>query len=507
MANPSPPDLATEPIRTRTTPGSVAVVGAATVVGNRSDTTTFDADIDAFALMTAATKRALDEAGARSADYVVALEGTWPGDNAAAVVSERLGLAATTAMAYVGVTQDEVLAQATLACEQFETVVVVGGEATFTARHNKRAGREPPAVPQAAQTPADFEFRTADLAIADIELTRDIVSPSTGFALMESAIRHHRIHTVAEHDGYLTALQRALDHVAAANPHAWRTRPLSPAEIHESRMIADPYRRAMCSDWTVDLASAVVLMSDSNADRRGVATGRRARLVGTAFSNHSVPVPARQALHSSVAVRRAFETLAGQGGPLHPESTAIELYSCFPASLGQWAEGLVDDAVGLWPAGRPLDPSEWTCTGGMAAAGGPLNNAAVAGWVAIWERLCGDRFTEALSTSVSGSFTKHGATRWTSRPAGPAVVTDVSALVATSDPALAVDETLDGRVHIVAHTVDRRWPRAVAIIERDGARSVAHSTEAPIVESFAHSDLVGSTADIAADGTIESVGG
>ena len=109
----------------------------------------------------------------------------------------------------------------------------------------------------------------------------------------------------------------------------------------------------------------------------------------------------RAQLHRSpgieIAGARALE-LAGRsiGDVKH-----VDLYSCFPAAVQQFAREL---GLGL---DRPL-----TVTGGMRFAGGPLNNYALQSVARMAEVLRADPGSTGIVTAVSGFLTKQGVGLW-----------------------------------------------------------------------------------------------
>ena len=495
---------------------SICVIGAATIKGDREPKDPA-ALLDAVALMSRAVSGAAERSGSAelvaSIDWIGVPEGTWAEVDAAAAIASELGIArGTTVRADVGVTQDQLLAEAARAvCNGSARVaVVVGGEARHRQRLMSAVGLDPTEVLRCPDATPDLWLKPSDLAIDDLELIRDTVTPAVSFALMESTIRHHAGRSIDAHDQFLDTVQSALCGVAASNPSAWNPAALSPSDVGASRRIADPYVRAMVSDWTVDLASAVVLVSESTADEIAIPAENRCYLLSTAWSNHSVPVPARRDLHRSLAVDAVADQLrqaaAANGSNLVDESTVFELYSCFPASLQLWANAFGVGADESQTVDVATAARRWTVTGGMAAAGGPLNNSAIQGWVGLWDAMrSNDANCLAVSTSVSGSFTKHGGTLWSSSPGAGWNETDLSDVVRHRFGAFDIDPALDGSVVVVAHTIDRRGPRFVAICERDEQRTIAQSTDAALIESIAGRDLVGKTVTIDKHGTVLTI--
>ena len=81
--------------------------------------------------------------------------------------------------------------------------------------------------------------------------------------------------------------------VAAKNPYAWFPVERSPEEFTtvsaSNRWICFPYPKLMNAIITVDLAAALVLMSEAEADRRGIPPCRRVAFLAGA----SASIPGR----------------------------------------------------------------------------------------------------------------------------------------------------------------------------------------------------------------------
>lgn len=446
---------------------------------------------DAVGLMVEAVKASLADCAAGAGEQAAAAlraqigwigvpEGTWPDRNPADAVASALGLSAddgtrpVAVRADVGVTQDELLAAACRAIADGSTrvAVVVGGEAAYSARLAKKAGQSIEPRTDCAREP-DVLLSPASLGICDLEIIRDVVTPVVGFALMESTLLQAAGVAASVGRQRLATSYAEMTAAAAANPDGWTVAALSEDEVASARPIAWPYTRPMCSDWTVDQAAAVVLVAADLAEELGIDWDTAVRPAATAWSNHSLTLPARPAFdHSPGAETVAHAVLTDPD-----EVTQIDLYSCFPAAVQLWAK-----AVGGRFVDEPID--HLTMGGGMAHAGGPLNNSAIASWVRVIRAIRTAGSGTGLTTSVSGSFTKHGATRWmiggaTAGWTGTDVTDAVDRIWGAGRPVL--DDIGSGGT-VVAATVDERGPRAVAIVEDSaGNRTIAESREPGVI--------------------------
>lgn len=498
------------------------VLAGAAIISNgpaASDTDGSDRP-DAVDLMVSAVRAALagdttpgGSAGAPNAElaghigWIGVPEGTWPERNPADAIGAALGLGTDGAgvrpiavRADVGVTQDELLAAACRAISvgEVRAAVVVGGEAAYSARLAKRAGRSIESREDCAREP-DRLLSPASLGICDLEIIRDVVTPVVGFALMESTLLQAgaaspSAASIATGRDRLAGSYAAMTVAGAANPDGWTEAALDGDAVASARPIAWPYTRPMCSDWTVDQAGAVVLVAADLAAELGIDPALAVRPAATAWSNHSLTLPARPSFDHSPGA----ETVAQAVLDDPDELTAIDLYSCFPAAVQLWAK-----AVGGRFAEMPID--QLTMGGGMAHAGGPLNNSAIASWVRVIRAMgaAGTASAAGLTTSVSGSFTKHGATRWTIGPdavrwTGQDVSAQVDQMWGDGRPML---DDIGPTGTVVAATIDERGPRAVAIAEdASGNRTIAESRDpdaiAQVRERLAAGTAIGATADL-----------
>jgi acetyl-CoA C-acetyltransferase len=490
-------------------PRTPVLVGAAAVQQRVDD----PADgVEAVELMVAAARAAADDAGTRAAlasvGRVCVPEGTWAYADAGRLVADRIGVpSATTVVADVGVTQQELIADAlvSIAGGGCEVALVVGGEARYRALRARLAGVDVPETTQPEGMAPDHTMAPGSLGIADLELVRNAVTPSTAYALIESARRHHLGLDAAEHRTRLGRLYAGMAAVAAANPLAWDRRRYGASELTsasaDNRMIASPYTKLLCSQWNVDQAAALLICSVEAAERLGIATDRWVFPHSSAVANHAVPVLQRPEIWRSPNSEIAATAALGDAGVQDAGDLGhLDLYSCFPAAVQTYA-----DAIGLDLAAEPARPV--TVTGGMSLAGGPLNNYVLMAMAALVPRLRADAGTFGLSSSVSGFLTKAGFGVWsTTPPEEPVAHRDVTAASgATGPPQRDVDGEHTGGATIVAWTVDheRGEPhRAVVFADTpSGGRTMASTGDQPTCVAMLDGDWIGVDVDVRADGS------
>jgi acetyl-CoA C-acetyltransferase len=476
--------------------------------------------VEAVDLMVRAVEVALADAGGSATvaslrnriAWIGVPEGTWGYTDAGRLVAERLGLAhpdqVHTVQADVGVVQQDLLTAAAqrIASGELDVAVVVGGEAKYRQRRGSITSEPATETVQPEGTAPDERWRPATMAVLDLEIVRNTVTPVAAYALIERALGHARGEPEDQHRDRVADLWATFAAVAAANPRAWdRTGPTA-AEIRDAgpgnRMISFPYTKRLSAQWNVDQAAAIVLCSASVSGEVGVARDRWVFPHASTVSNHARSVTQRREIHRSpgaeVAAPRVLE-LAGIGAD---QLGPADLYSCFPVAVE-----LLGAALGLPldDPGRPL-----TVTGGLTFAGGPLNNYVLQAMVPLIEQLREDPSRPGLSSSVSGFLVKQAFSVWQAAPPTDAYRhEDVTVAVAeVADEVEVVDTTVAGALvtgTVATATVDiadGQPSRAVALVDLpDGTRTIANTVDPAIGLAFMAADPIGLAVAIGPDGT------
>jgi acetyl-CoA C-acetyltransferase len=453
------------------------------------------------ALMAEALARAGSDAGDASllhdADAIYVPRGMTPYADPGRWVAAALGAASARSVLFdVGVLQTSLFGRAARAIQQGEAdvVLVTGGEAKYREQQARRAG-VPAKVSDQGDVRPDEVLRPAADILHPLEIQQGLGMPVRQYAVMENALRHAQGLSIDAHRRQVGALYEAFSRVARDNPDAWERRAIPADEIawpsDGNRMLAFPYTRLHTAQWNVDQAAGLVFCSAARARRSGIPASRWIHPRAVAESNHMLPLLLRAELHRSpgfaLAGRRALEA-AGLGCE---EVDLLELYSCFPVAVRVQALEL-----GISPE-RPL-----TVTGGMAFAGGPLNNFVLQAVVRM-ARLLRERPGHGLATAVSGLMTKQGVSVWSSAPApGGFRYDDVSdeAAAATAQVEAASDGCGAGRVAGYTVWFDRegRAERAVAYVDLDdGRRTLAGSDVPDLLERVQRTELCGARVRVA----------
>ncbi|MBW2697813.1 MAG: acetyl-CoA acetyltransferase, partial [Deltaproteobacteria bacterium] len=374
-----------------------------------------DQAVEAFQLMAAALELAAEDAGCREllegASSIRVPRGFWQYSDPGRLVADRIGASrARTTLAELGILQQTILSDAcrAIASGEEEIALVTGGEAKYRELRGRISGVEVGDTVQTNVLPDEL-LEPKEPIFADLELERGLVMPVRAFALMDNALRHADGIDIETHRDRVAHLWADMSKIAAENPHAWYRTPISFEEIRDAsgrnRMMSFPYTKRHNSDWNVDQAAGLIICSVGRARALGLCEEEWVYPLAATECNHMVPFSARPELHRSpgaaVAGRRAL-ALAGTDAD---DVEHLDIYSCFPAPVQVFVRELD------LPTDRSL-----TVTGGMAFAGGPLNNYVLQATVRMAEVLRADPGSKGLVTSISGYHNKQGFGVWSTRP-------------------------------------------------------------------------------------------
>ncbi len=447
--------------------------------------------IEPAQLMVEAVKRAARDAGDpalyEKADYVGTISAlAWAYEDTPARLAELLG--ASPGLRHEpkpgGNSPPELVnhAAAAIARGEVRVAVLAGAEAVYA---RMRAAREKLSLDHWSPRPErrfDVALRGQPPMTSPLEQRHGFKMPTDIFPLYENALRAHAGRSIEEHQAYLGRMMARFSAVAARNPYAWFPRERSAEEFTtvsaSNRWICFPYPKLMNAIMAVDMAAAVVLTSEEEAERRGIPRERRvAFLAGASALDPWTPTERRQFVSSPGCTAVAHATLEHAGLGVG-DVDLFDLYSCFPCAveLGMAALGLAED-----------DPRPLTVTGGLPCAGGPGNAYCMHSIAAMVERL---RSGEAAVGYVSGlgmSASKHAANIFSTDPARIAAADGETPHVQPPAEELTGPELVDapdgvGTIETYTVAFDREnRPETSRLIVRldDGRRTVAHGEAHP----------------------------
>lgn len=477
-------------------PRRPVLVGAAAVSQRIDDHTAAREPIE---LLIEAFEKAADDAGSRDllrrASVIRTPEGFPPYPDPGRLVAERVGGSPKTEVAKIGILQTTLFGRsaAAIAAGEEDIALVGGVEGKYRELRAKIAGTEPTYTDQGDATP-DAVLEPHEEIMNESELVHGLAMPVNQYALIDNAMRFADGKSLDAHRAEVSDMWAGMSRVAADNPDAWNRTALSSEEIatptEKNRMLAFPYTKRHNSFWNVDQAAGLILCAAEVARELGIPEERWVYPRAVADANHMVPLCERAELHRSfgfqVAGRRAFE-IAGLDAQ---QVSHRELYSCFPAAVRAQLRELELDAS------KPV-----TVTGGMAFAGGPLNNFVLQAMVKMAHILRAAPGEVGLVTAVSGLLTKQGVSLWSTDPGdrhfGFGDVTDEVARVLERRECVG---EFTGTATIASATVlyEPTGPRAAFICDTpDGKRTIASTPDAGVVAVTEENEVIGRELDLA----------
>lgn len=455
-------------------PRTPVLVGVGTVVQREDDPAHAR---EPSSLMAEALQRAAEDAGDRSllekADKIAIPRGFWKYPDPGRIVASALGaLHARTEIAEVGVLQTTLFgrAAADIAQGRADIVLVAGGEARHRARVLEAAGQAEGLTEPPDDTPSDEVLRPSKDILSAAEIKAGLLMPVGAYAIMDNALRAHEGQGLDRHRDDVAQLWSEMSRSAAKNPDAWRSEFIDASTIRDpnaqNAMLQFPYTKLHNSNWNVDQAAGLIFCAAETAERLGIPRERWVLPVSVVESNHMTFLTERRQLHRSPGFAHAGERALSRAGQSASEVAHRELYSCFPSAVR-----IQQREIGFDPK------APCTVTGGMAFAGGPLNNFVLQAMAKMAHVLRNDPGALGMVNAVSGLMTKQGVSLWSTEPRSDRFLyEDVSEASAAEVETAPVDNDLPSTARIAGYTVsfEAGEPHTVTLLcdREDGSRSL-----------------------------------
>lgn len=446
-------------------PHAPVLVGLGEVTRRPGD----DGPTEPAALMAEAVRAALEDAGAgdallRRIGVLGAVPpAAWPDGDPGRRVAELLALSddvPTLRSSLQGGNGPQLLVNVLaerIARGALDAAVVCGAEALSTVARLAREGAAPD-WPTADPDRAAGEVLEGERAAStEAESAVGMIAPIMAYPLIENAIRAASGAAPDEHLRTIAGLWSRFSAVAARQPAAWSPKAYTMEELATpsaaNRQVTLPYTKLLNSNIQVDQGAAVILTSAATAEALGVPRDRWVFVHAGARATDEWFLSERAELHRSPAIRACGAALFAHAGIGPGDLGPIDLYSCFPAAVQLAAAEL---GLPLDDPGRPL-----TCTGGLTFFGGPGNNYATHGIVAVARRLrAAPPGTHGLSTALGWYATKHALGLYGNTPPAKAY--------ASLEPAPAAPRP---RTVVAPAEIDAIAETCTLIYDRDGAPS------------------------------------
>jgi len=428
---------------------------------------------------------------------------SWRYLDPAAPVARRIGASPTQRWypAMGGNTPQLLMNRAANAIQNGEAdiAIVCGAESYQTRMSARRANRHLDWLRQPEGTaPTWGDAQTLDMG-HPAELAHGVLLPTQCYPLFENAIRHQHGRSAAEHTDRIARLWAGFSKVAATNPYAVDREVYSAEDIAtvtpSNRMVGFPYTKHMVSNPDLDSSSAALICSAAAADAAGIPRERWV-FVWSGTDGTDPFMSERTDFTSSASIRVAGSAALELAGVTVDDIAHLDIYSCFPSAV----------EIACSELGISLD-RQLTVYGGLCFAGGPWNNPVGHAISAMCGVLRDHPGEIGLVTANGGIIQKHAFGVYSTDPpdngfrhAHPQFAIDAES------PRHAIDADHVGRATIETWTVmhERDGSPSTAIVAAltaEGARCWGTSRDRSTMERMEVDDVVGSTVDLAEDGT------
>ena len=362
-------------------------------------------------------------------------------------------------------------------------VAILAGAEALHAR--QRAAREGISLDHWSpwpEIPIDVVRRGQPPMTSPLESRHGIALPTDIFPVFENAIRARAGRSIEAHQAVLGRMMARFSAVAARNPYAWFPVEHSPEEFTtpsaSNRWICFPYPKLMNAIIAVDMAAALVLMSDAEAERRGIPVSRRVSFLAGADAVDPWTLAERRQFSRSAGITAAAQAALDHAGLEVADVDLFDLYSCFPSAVG-----LAMDALGL----ENDDPRPLTVTGGLPCAGGPGNSYCMHSIAAMVDRLREGAGSVGYVSGLGMSAAKHAVNIFSTDPARIAAADGEAPRIQLPAEELSGPEIADapegpGTIETYTVAFDRdNHPetRRLIVALDDGRRTIAHGEQTP----------------------------
>ena len=309
------------------------------------------------------------------------------------------------------------------------------------------------------------------------------------YAILESALRAKKKLSIDEHKKYLGKMYSRFSKVAAKNPDGWSQKDLDWEDIanvdKKNTLQALPYNKFHCTSWNVNQASAMIICSEEIADELNIPQSKRVYPLASSETNHMIAAIQRPNLIKPIGLQLAADYILEICDQNNIKPNAFELYSCFPVAVQMFAEAL-----------QLKNNENFTVTGGMSFAGGPLNSYMIQSTVKMLANIRNVPSTVGLITGVSGMMTKQAFALWAKDPLINFSSKDVTASAAAAEKPVALSKIKEGSGVIIGYTVlpknHTNIKKAVIYIEdTNGDRKVLISYDEVILDKMGEEEWVG----------------
>ena len=389
---------------------------------------------------------------------------------------------------------------ARIAAGALDCAVVCGAEALSTAARAMKAGGAPDWPAADGARAADEVLEGESAPNTEAELAAGLIAPIMAYPLIENALRAAAGRSVADHQALIARLWSRFSAVAATQPCAWSPQVRSAEEVGTpspaNRLVSFPYTKWLNSNLQVDQAAAVVLCSVEVARALGVPRDRWVFPWAAATAADEWFLSHRASLAVSPAIAACGRAVFGHAGVGPDDLGPVDLYSCFPAAVELGASAL----------GLSLE-RRLTETGGLTFFGGPGNDYATHGIIAVARRLRGgDGDAVGLATAIGWYATKHAVGLYGAAPPPRPFAAAAPAVDAPPPRAVALPGAFEATAETCTVIYERDGSPSYGILfalRDDGRRALGTTRERTVLDLLPADGFLGSRVRLAADRSFE----
>ena len=452
----------------------------------------FDDLDEALILMDKAFKKAVDDTtNKKIIDYIDEIQipkGYWKYRDPARWIANKNGIKSIeTSVTKIGILQQSLINSVCkkINVGEISAGVILGGESRYkmlkASKENKKYEETELTI-----NPDRYIKAPSDLNL-DIE-KKELGEMAVGYyAILESAFRAKTKKTLSEQSEFIANLYSHFSKIASNNEFGWIDEPLQKEEIKKESdknvLQALPYYKNHCTSWNVNQSCALIICSESIADKLNIPINKRVYPLSSTENNHMIPTLQRQNLTRYIGMEKAANFIIDICKKNNIDVDFYDFYSCFPVAVQMFAESLnVKNIFNV------------SITGGMPFCGGPLNSFVLHSTAKIISEIRKKKDSAGIVTGVSGMMTKQSYALWSNNSYIDFTHKDFTDEAQLNDKPIDISDLTHGEGKIIGYTIlkNKNKPKAIMFLDtNDKKRKLITSNDGTIISSMEREEWVG----------------
>ena len=393
-----------------------------------------------------------------------------------------------TSVSKIGVLQQNLLNSACnkILNGEINASLILGGESRYKMLRSQIENQK--YIATELNTNPDKYIKAADdLTLKEEEL--ELGSMAVGYyAILESAFRASSKKELKDHNRDIANLYSKFSQLASDNDKGWIDKPIEASLIEQQSkknpLQAYPYNKYHCASWNVNQSCAIIICSESLADKLDIPISKRVYPLASSETNHMIPTLQRPDLINPIGMKLAANFILDICKENKLKVDDYDLYSCFPVAVQMFAKSL-----GL------NSNSQMTITGGMPFAGGPLNSYVLHSTVKLISRIRERKNGLGIITGVSGMMTKQSYALWSKNPDISFTHKDFTDNAKHLEKPVEISNQQKGEGRIIGYTIIKKDGLSKAIMflstTNDEKRKLITSSDESIIKLMEKKEWVG----------------